>query len=90
MEVNAKIEFGKAATPSNDAVKDAIAKNLGKEDDIRIGAIPARENEPPFIVADTSRLQKEGRWCQKYSLEEGIMDTISWWKNYGNYRNFKN
>jgi len=67
-----------------------IAKNLGKEDDIRLGAIPARENEPPFIVADTSRLQKEGRWCQKYSLEEGIMDTISWWKNYGNYRNFKN
>ena len=30
-EINAKIDFGKATTPSNDAVKDAIVKNLGKE-----------------------------------------------------------
>jgi len=59
-----------------------IALLLGKEDDIRLGAFPARENEPPFIVADTSRLQKEVKWCQKYSLEDGIMDTISWWKKY--------
>ena len=57
-----------------------IARILGKEDDVRLGALPARENEPQVIVADTNRLQKEVYWCQKYSLEEGIMDTISWWE----------
>ena len=60
-----------------------IGKNLGKEENIRLGALPARENEPPFIVADTNRLKKEVRWNQKYSLEEGIIDTISWWKKMG-------
>ena len=66
-----------------------IATLLGKEGDIRLGALPARENEPPFIVADTTRLQKEVRWCPKFSLEEGIKDTISWWKNKGNCDNPK-
>jgi nucleoside-diphosphate-sugar epimerase len=60
-----------------------IARLLGKEDAIRWGSLPARVNEPPFIVADNGRLEKEVRWCQKYSLEEGIMDTISWWKKTG-------
>lgn len=30
-EINAKIDFGKTTTPSNDAVRDAIAKNLEKD-----------------------------------------------------------
>jgi nucleoside-diphosphate-sugar epimerase len=57
-----------------------IAKILGTEMDIRMGAIPAREDEPPFIVADVTRLKKEVKWVQKYSLEEGIADAITWWK----------
>jgi nucleoside-diphosphate-sugar epimerase len=83
-DVNGIVNIGSGKPVSIKELVIQIAQLLGKEYDIQLGAIPARENEPPFIVADTSRLQKEVRWCQKYSLEEGIKDTISWWKNYGN------
>lgn len=60
-----------------------IARLLGKENHLQLGAIPQRDNDPPFLVADTSRLQKEVQWSYKYSLEEGIVDTISWWEKQG-------
>jgi nucleoside-diphosphate-sugar epimerase len=84
-EVTGIINIGSGKPVSIKELVMQIAQLLGKEDDIRLGALPARENEPPFIVADSGRLKKEVRWCQKYSLEEGIMDTISWWKNNLNY-----
>ena len=79
-DVNGIVNIGSGKPVSIKELVIQIAQLLGKENDIRLSALPARENEPPFIVADTSRLKKEVRWCQKYSLEEGILDTISWWK----------
>jgi nucleoside-diphosphate-sugar epimerase len=60
-----------------------IARHLGKENEVRFGALPAREDESPFIVADTGRLMKEVQWRQRYSLEKGVMETISWWEKMG-------
>ncbi len=79
-EVSGVVNIGSGKPVSIKELVIQIAKLLGKEDDIHFGSIPSRENEPPFIVADTNRLLKEVRWVQKYSLEEGIMDTISWWE----------
>ena len=81
-EVNGIVNIGSGKPISIKELVLQIAKYLGKEDAIRLGALPARDNEPPFIVADISRLQKEVKWNPKYSLEEGIADTISWWKNF--------
>jgi nucleoside-diphosphate-sugar epimerase len=83
-EVTGIVNIGSGKPISIKELVMQIAQFLGKEEDIQLGTFPAREDEPPFIVADTTRLRKEVRWCQKYSLEEGIMDTISWWKNYRN------
>ena len=83
-EINGVVNIGSGKPVSLKELVLQIGKNLGKENDIRLGALPARENEPLFIVANTNRLKNEVRWCQKYSLEDGVMDTISWWKNYKN------
>jgi nucleoside-diphosphate-sugar epimerase len=82
-EVNGIINIGSGKPVSIKQLVMQIAQFLGKEDDIQLGALPARENEPPLIVADTGRLQKEVRWRQNFSLEEGIKDTISWWEKRG-------
>ena len=87
-EVNGIINIGSGEPVSVKELVIQIARLLGKEKDIRLGAYPARENESPFIVADTSRLEKEILWCQNYSLEEGMIKTISWWKNILNCDNF--
>jgi nucleoside-diphosphate-sugar epimerase len=81
-DVNGIVNIGSGKAVSIKELVLQIAKSLGKEEDIQLGALPERKNEQPIIVADTTRLKKELRWHQKYSLEEGITDTISWWKNY--------
>jgi len=82
-EVNGIINIGSGEPVSIKELVMEIAQLLGKEDDIQLGALSEREDEPQFIVADTGRLKTEVQWSQKYSLAEGIMNTISWWKKMG-------
>lgn len=57
-----------------------IAVMLKHSDLIQLGAIAAAEKEVPFLVANTERLLHEVRWTPKYSLDEGLVHTIEWWK----------
>lgn len=67
------------------ALKDIIrkiAKKVNRQDLIQLGALPTSTNEPPLVVADTRRLTKEVNWVPKYDLDQGLEETISWWKNH--------
>jgi len=57
-----------------------IAALLNSRDRVKFGAIPAGLNDPPFLVADTRRLREETGWQPKITLEEGLEDTIKWWR----------
>ena len=48
---------------------------------ILYGAIPAKFEEP-FVVGNNARLVNEVGYSAKYDLEEGLKDTIEWWKEY--------
>lgn len=63
-----------------DLVREA-ARQIGREDLVRLGAIAAREDEPPEVRADVSRLRDELGWAPRFSLEAGIERSVSWWKN---------
>lgn len=54
------------------------AKNL-----VQLGAIPASEQEPPLIVGDVRRLTNEVGWKPEYSLDDGLEETLQWWKTHG-------
>lgn len=58
-----------------------VADQFGRRDLIRMGAIPTPLDEPPLIVADTRRLREEVGWRPLYDLDEGLAQTIEWWKN---------
>jgi nucleoside-diphosphate-sugar epimerase len=65
------------------AVKDVvmeIARIIGKPELVRLGAKPIGTNEPPRIVADIARLSNEVGWTPRYTLEEGLKQTIRWWQ----------
>jgi len=65
------------------AVKDivlGIADIIGRQDLVRLGALPSRPNEPARLVADTTRLSQEVGFRPRYSLREGLEKTILWWK----------
>ena len=57
----------------------AVGEQLGRPELIQLGAIPARANDAPLVVADVSLLSEALGWSPRYSLDEGLADTIAWW-----------
>jgi nucleoside-diphosphate-sugar epimerase len=66
------------------ALKEIVSKIALKQNRpelLLLGAIPAPENEPALLVADTRRLDSELGWRPGYDLDRGLDETIDWWKN---------
>ena len=76
------IASGKARTITEIVLQTADL--LGKRELVRFGKIPAGENEPEGIVADTRRLREELGWSERYGIKRGLEQTIEFWKNYEN------
>lgn len=57
-----------------------IARQLGGESLVRLGAVPPRPDDPPLIVADVGRLRDELGWRPALTLPQGIASTIEWWR----------
>src|SRR5262249_29298236 len=62
---------------------DIMGRLTGRSDLLAIGARPTRPNEPPRLVQSVIRLQHEVNFTPRYSLEDGLSDTLSWWKGLG-------
>jgi nucleoside-diphosphate-sugar epimerase len=65
------------------AVRDVIsliAAAAGRPDLVRWGEIPQRPGDPPVLEADVARLRDEVGWTPGIPLEEGIRETVEWWK----------
>ncbi len=58
-----------------------ITTKLGDADLVRFGALESPMGDPDSLIASTTRLKDELGWRPQFSLEEGIEETISWWKN---------
>lgn len=66
------------------ALKDVIyciSEQINRSDLVRLGAIDVPEHDPSVILADTQRLTNEIGWMPKYSLKDGLEQTIHWWSN---------
>jgi len=61
-----------------------IAEKLNRKDLVRLGALSASPDEPDFLVGNIGRLSKEVGWRPKYSIDQGLTKTISWWKSRSN------
>lgn len=66
-------------------VRDVIAslgEAAGRPDLIRLGARPAPGHEPPLIVADMGKTKQSGLdWSPRFSLEDGAIDTVRWFRD---------
>jgi nucleoside-diphosphate-sugar epimerase len=57
-----------------------IAKKLKREELIRLGALPAADDEPTLLVGDNRLLASEVKWRPQYDLDRGLDETIDWWQ----------
>jgi nucleoside-diphosphate-sugar epimerase len=59
---------------------DLIAQAVGRPELVQAGALPDRASEPPLLVADAGRLTQEVGYSPRWTLEDGIADTVAWWR----------
>ena len=57
-----------------------IGALLGRPDLIRLGDLPYRQGDPMFVCANTQLLQRSTGWRPHFDLQEGLRETIEWWK----------
>jgi nucleoside-diphosphate-sugar epimerase len=60
-----------------------IARQLGREGLLQVGATPISANDPPALIADVSRLREELRWKPRIALSDGLEEVIAWWREHG-------
>lgn len=62
-----------------------IVTTLGRlarrPDLVQLGALPDRQDEPPRIVADVTRLRQEAGAKAPRPLEQGLADALSFWRD---------
>jgi nucleoside-diphosphate-sugar epimerase len=57
-----------------------IARQIGRPELVQLGARVAPDNEPAVLLPDVRRLRDEVRWRPRFTLDEGLTDTIDWWR----------
>jgi nucleoside-diphosphate-sugar epimerase len=63
------------------ALVERIAKRIGRTELLRLGARASSANEPAVLVPDVRLLYDEVGWRPRFTLDEGLADTISWWQD---------
>jgi nucleoside-diphosphate-sugar epimerase len=61
-------------------VVTSIARQIGAEDLVRLGARPIPPGELPSITASIARLRDELQWSPARDLDRGLAQTIEWWR----------
>jgi nucleoside-diphosphate-sugar epimerase len=58
-----------------------IGEALHRTDLLKIGALPYATSEPIYLLADNTKLREGTSWKPRYPLDEGLRQTIEWWKS---------
>lgn len=57
-----------------------IGEAVGRVELIRLGAIPAAEDEPASLTADVTRLREEVGWSPAHDMSDALRETVDWWR----------
>jgi nucleoside-diphosphate-sugar epimerase len=76
--VQGDVEIGTGRGTAVAEIARMIARLLGREELLRVGALPG--DDESRVVADTARLRDEVGFTPRYELEEGLRDAVEWWR----------
>jgi nucleoside-diphosphate-sugar epimerase len=62
-------------------VASALGDLLGRPELLRIGVLRDRADEPPVVYGDNCRLVRATGWERRFGLEDGLRQTIAWWRH---------
>jgi nucleoside-diphosphate-sugar epimerase len=61
-------------------VAETLGRLAGRPELVRLGALPAREGDPPMLVADVTRLSREIGFHPVHSFEDSLAHCLDWWR----------
>lgn len=67
------------------SILEQIQNIIGKKGNVKIGAIPYRENEMWKIVGDNAKAKELIKWLPKTNLAEGLNHTINFYRRNDNF-----
>ena len=79
-DVTGPVNIGSGEAITVRGLVEGAADLLGMRDRVDFGAIPAAATDKPMVVADIARLSNEVRWRPRYTLQDGLRETIAWWR----------
>jgi nucleoside-diphosphate-sugar epimerase len=79
-EVQGPVNIGSDEALALSDLIGRIAQQLGRPELVRLGARSTVTDEPPMLLPDVRRLRDEVQWRPRFSLADGIRDTIAWWR----------
>jgi nucleoside-diphosphate-sugar epimerase len=81
--VQGPVNLGTGRATSVRELVELVAQAAGRPDLLRLGAVPARPDEPARIVADVTRWRSEVGWRVPDDLAPAIEATVDWWRRAG-------
>lgn len=79
-DVEGVVNIGSGEEISIAELLGRIARSIGRPDLLRLGARVAPPEEPAVLVPDIGRLRDEVGFTPRWTLDEGLADTIRWWR----------
>jgi nucleoside-diphosphate-sugar epimerase len=79
-DVQGSVNIGSGSPVSVRKVIETIAELMAGRERIRLGALAPRPDDPPLLLPNVRRLREEVGWEPRFSLEQGLVETIEWWR----------
>jgi nucleoside-diphosphate-sugar epimerase len=79
-EVQGAVNIGSGDRISIAELLERLAGLIGRPELLELGARSAPPGEPTVLLPDIGRLRDEVGWGPRWALDEGLADTVRWWR----------
>jgi nucleoside-diphosphate-sugar epimerase len=79
-EVQGPVNIGSGESMEIRELLVRLSRRLGRPELLNLGARAAPANEPATLLPDIGRLRDEVGFRPQFTLDEGLADTIEWWR----------
>ncbi len=84
--VEGSVEIGLGQPIAVGDLVQLVAEKMGASSLVRLSSSPDTPDNPRRLIADAEKLRDEVRFRPKYTLEQGLQNTINWWQNHDRNR----
>lgn len=78
--LNGIVNIGSGRPVSVREVVTKIAECVDRVGLLRLGALAYAEHDPMFVCANNGRLVQNTGWRPRYDLDQGLRQTVAWWR----------